>query len=144
MIKRVAVIGLAIAALAVVLYNLFSIKIITTFRVASISDYPPPCAGDVYYENALLDAREYYKDKNVKYLVALDVSDKNGEKLSDIKVKAECERLISCGYKLYSAKQWNYMGNNEKENYISVGILLSEEEFENFNFNKEYGYYLAL
>ena len=95
------------------------------------------------FTSAVREAREKYEGKNVSFLLGFSIFKDDGEKtieLSEEERTAEYQRLISLGYKLYTAECWTYREKGEKLYYTVVVGCFTESELSLFTGNPEYGY----
>ncbi len=117
-------------------------KIITHFDTNVADSYEPPALGTTYCEHSLEAAREYYLNQKVKFLVSCRFFDEDGETLtiSEEERNTEYKRLYDNTYDLYTANVWTYKGKGEKNYQEEILLLMTEEEFNNFNINSKYGY----
>ena len=71
------------------------------------SYYSSPASGEVDFTYEVREALEKYKGKNVIFLLTFDLFKDGG--ITDEERNEEYQRLVSLGYKLYSAKCWTYL-----------------------------------
>jgi len=119
-------------------------KVITHFA-SSLASYPCPAPGKIIYKNGVSEAREYYKNKDVKFLVNCAFTDDEGvpgpiTPLTPEETEKEYSRFLSEGYAVYKNTMWSYKNQGEKYYYDVLFLLLTEEELSNFKINEKYGY----
>ena len=102
------------------------------------SYYSSPASGEVDFTYEVREALEKYKGKNVIFLLTFDLFKDGG--ITDEERNEEYQRLVSLGYKLYSAKCWTYQGEGEKQYYTVVVGYFTESDLSQFKNNSEYGY----
>ena len=116
------------------------IKVISHYDSNSAGCYVIPSNGQIMYERAVEEARDRYSGKDVTFLLAFNLFE-NEENVSEEKREEEYRRLISDGYKLYSAERWTYQGKGEKKYYTVVVGCFTEDELANFKSDPSYGYF---
>ena len=84
------------------------------------SYYSSPASGEVDFTYEVREALEKYKGKNVIFLLTFDLFKDGG--ITDEERNEEYQRLVSLGYKLYSAKCWTYQGVRRKNNTIPLSL----------------------
>ncbi len=119
-------------------------KVITHFA-GGLASYPYPEPGQIIYKNSVPKAREYYKNKDVKFLVNCAFTDDGGvpgpiTPLTPEETEKEYLRFLSEGYAVYKNTMWSYKNQGEKYYYDVLFLLLSEDELANFKINENYGY----
>ena len=118
-------------------------RVIREYHSNSSGSYATPLSGEVAFTGAVREAREKYEGKNVSFLLGFSIFKDDGKKtvqLSEEERVAEYQRLISLGYKLYTAECWTYQGKGEKLYYTVVVGYFTESELSLFSGNPEYGY----
>ncbi len=114
-------------------------RVISEYHTNSSGSYAVPYPGEVNFASEVRAAREKYNGKNVIFLLSFDIFKETGE-LTDEERTVEYQRLISLGYKLYTAECWAYQGKGEKLYYTVVVGYFTESELSLFAGNPEYGY----
>ena len=118
--------------------------IITNYKTNLEQSYIVPKNGEYYCFIEVNEARKKYIDKNVSYLLKIELfKEKNGEYV-DIKKEEymqELKRLSEEGYKFYKVYYWLYNDSKtEKIYYPTIMVKLTEEQLQNFKSNDNYGY----
>lgn len=121
-----------------------SVKIINKYQAELADSYAAPLPGEVSFTMEVREARKEYAGEEVRYLLAFTVFKEGGEQMTELSEQeknAEYQRLISLGYKLYTAQYWSYVSMNEKEYGTIVVGSFTESELAGFRADPNYGYF---
>ncbi len=116
-------------------------EVVTGFESeVSAACYASPKVGECLFFLEVRAAREKYKNKDVDFLLYVDIFQKDGTRSNEKQRNAELKRLANEGYRFYEVDWYDYDENDKRVKHTDILGRFSEEELKNFKPNESYGY----